>query len=69
MKYIIENSLFLGKKCVTLLEGLKTVYLTKNVLKTALSALNHLRGDNLTDTSNCADRYAGYKQCGGFTTI
>ena len=24
--------------------------------------MNDLRGDNLTDTSNCAYRYAGYKQ-------
>ena len=39
-----------------------TVCLIKNVLKTALSALNDLRGNNLTDTSNCANRCAGYKQ-------
>ena len=39
-----------------------TVCLSKNVLKTALSALNDLRGNNLTDTSNCAYRCAGYKQ-------
>ena len=49
------------EKCVTLSEGFKTVYLTKNVLKTALWTLNNLLGYNLTDTSNCAYRYVGYK--------
>ena len=62
IKYTIKNSLFLGNKCVTLSEGFKTVCLTKNVLKTALSGLNDLRGDNVTDTGNCASTYAGYKQ-------
>ena len=62
IKYTINNSLFLGNKCVTLSEGFKTVCLTKNVLKIALSALNNLRGDNLTETSNYAYRYADYKQ-------
>ena len=47
---------------LTLSEGFKTVCLTKIVLKIALSALNNLQGDNLTDTSNCVYRYAGYKQ-------
>ena len=37
--------------------------ITKSVLKIALSPLNDLRGDNLTDASNCAYRYADYKQC------
>ena len=32
------------------------------MLKAALSVLNNLRGHNLTDPSNCAYRYAGYKQ-------
>ena len=59
IKYTIKNSLFLGNKCVILSKGYKTVCLTKNVLKTALSAVNDLRGDNLTDTSNCAHRYDG----------
>ena len=59
----MKNSLFLRNKCVTFPEGFKTVCLNKNVLKTALSALNDLRGNNLTDTSNCAYRYASYKQC------
>ena len=62
IKYTIKNFLFLGNKCVILLKGYKTVCLPKNVLKTALSALNDLRSDNLTDTSNCAYRYDGYKQ-------
>ena len=52
IKYTIKNSLFSGNKCVNVSEGFKTACLTKNVLKTALSALNHLRGDNLTDTSS-----------------
>ena len=52
IKYTIKNSLFSGNKCVTLSEGFKTACLTKNVLKTALSALNDLRGNNLTDTSS-----------------
>ena len=62
IKYTIKNSLFSGNKYVTLSEDVKTVCLTKNVLKTALSALNDLRGNNLTDTSDCAYRYDGYKQ-------
>ena len=53
------NSLFLGNKCVTLSEVFMRVCLIKNVLKTALSALNDLRGNNLTDTSNYAYRCAG----------
>ena len=58
LQYTIKNFLFLGNKCVTLSEGFKVVCLTKNVLKTALSALNNLRGNNLADTSNCVNRYA-----------
>ena len=59
--YYKELFIFREQMCY-ISEGLKTVCLPKNVLKTALSALNDLRYDNLTDTSNCAYRYAGYKQ-------
>ena len=58
----MKNSLFLGNKCVTHSESFKIVCLTKITLKTTLSALNNLRDDNLSDTSNCAYRYADYKQ-------
>ena len=62
----MKNSLFLRNKCVTFYEGFKTVCLNKNVLKTALSALNDLRGNNLTDTSNML---VTNNVRGGFTTI
>ena len=54
---------FEGKKCIALTEGFKDVCLKKNVLKTALSALNNLRGDALAKVvTNRSFRYAGYKQ-------
>ena len=56
--YYKEFFVFREQMCYTF----KTVCVTQNVLKTALLALNDLQGDNLTDTSNCANRYAGYKQ-------
>ena len=58
----VPDSYFGGNKCVTDSEGFVTVCISKHVLKTALSALNDLRGDSINDTSNCAFRYAGYKQ-------
>ena len=51
-----------SNQCITNTVGFRDVCLSKNVLKTALSALNDLRGDTMTNVTNCAYRYAGYKQ-------
>ena len=58
----VPDDYFEGQKCVTSSEGFNTVCLSKIVLKTALSALNDLRGDSINYVNNCAYRYAGYKQ-------
>ena len=55
------NEFILGNKCVTKSTGFQEVCLSKNVLKTVLSALNELRGDSITAT-NSSYRFAGYKQ-------
>ena len=51
----VSDDYFEGQKCVTSSEGFNSVCLSK----TALSALNDLRGDYV---NNCAYKYAGYKQ-------
>lgn len=59
----IPDENFEGNNCVTLSEGFSTVCLSGDVLRTALSALNNLRGDIIKpEITNCAFRYAGYKQ-------
>ena len=59
----VPDEYFEGNTCIILSEGFSTVCLSKHTLKTALSALNDLRGDSIkTDRNNCSYRYAGYKQ-------
>ena len=53
---------FEGHKCITEFDGFKMVRLAKPVLKTALSALNHFRGDSLETVDNESFRFSGYKQ-------
>ena len=53
---------FEGFTCITESQGFHTVCLAENVLKTALSAFNHFRGDSLDHLNNRAYRFAGYKQ-------
>ena len=58
----LPDDFFEGQKFVTSSEGFSTVCLSKIALKTALSALNNLRGDSINYVDNCAYRYAEYKQ-------
>ena len=57
----VPDDYFEEKKCITSSEGFNTVCLSKIVLKTALSAINDLRGDSLNDANKCAYRYTRYK--------
>ena len=52
---------FGGKVCITQNENFKLVCLSKEVLRTALHALNNLRGDSIV-ISNRSFRYAEYRQ-------
>ena len=59
----VPEEFFSGHPCVTCNEDFRTVCLSlnKDVLKTALSALNNMRGDRINIT-NRSLRYAGYRQ-------
>ena len=46
------NLMLLENKCITDSNGFQMVCLAKPVLKTALSALNRLRGDSMDNIDN-----------------
>ncbi|XP_066922307.1 P2X purinoceptor 7-like [Clytia hemisphaerica] len=56
----VPEEYFEGKKCVSKSDQFHMVCIAKPVLKTALSALNNLRGDEMK--KNPGHKYAGYKQ-------
>lgn len=56
------DDFFVEENCITNSSGFQVVCISKHVLKTELSALNDLRGDKIINVSNCAYRFAGYKQ-------
>ena len=58
----VPDEYFEGHKCITESDGFKMVCLAEPVLKTALSALNHFRGDSIETIDNKSFRFAGYKQ-------
>ena len=58
----VPDDYFEGHMCVTESCGFQMVCLSKPVLKTALSALNHYRGDSLENIDKRYFRFAGYKQ-------